>query len=1293
MNIIGTVSHLVGQVFAIKADGSERLLALGDPVYADEMVRVSPGGAIEISMDSGELVKLEGGQNWLATAETYQEAGDFDLSEATADIQSIQEAILAGVDPTEVTEATAAGGEPAAGAEGDEGSSTVVVNRTAEEVDPTAGYDTIGFQDTFEQPEEELLFTPEAPDEPVVSVSVQVEVQVGVTTEVDLEDPDSEDPFEETGENVVLSPQGVLVLEGTESGDDTETRDITFNLVLDKVFDQDVQVTYQLRPVSTDGSADYPEDWYDLTLDPITVTIPAGTVSLPVVVTIVQDHVDEANGQFEIVLLSAENATINSDANSEQIFIIDDDTTPVAQDDFNSLMEDAYLETDEQYPDSGYPSTEGNVIAGEHDDSDFSPASQADTDEDGDSLIVVSFGDADETAAPGATITGEYGTLTLNEDGSYQYVLTSNNEDDIQGLSEGDTLEDVFSYVVTDTYNENQSATLTITIEGKDDGVSITGLSSEGAEEFVSEVNLSDGSAPNTGALTQGGSFSFEAKDGLDTVSIGGQNFNLSALSALDGAQTVAMSFGTLVLTGYVGDAFGGTISYEYTLDDNVDNDSQASADDFGFRDSIAVVVTDEDGSSDNETLDVFIADDIPVAEADSDKVTEGLGNSVNGNVLTNDEGGADLLDSSTLSWTGSLVGTYGTLSDDGAGNWTYTLTAASVPPDATDSFDYTVEDSDGDVTGETLTISIDQDTNIPNVVGDAQTVYEDGLADGVQHGADSETTTGSFTVDANGEDYTLTLNSDTISAVGDTVDTGTGILTITGINQVGDVVTYDYNYTLSAPLTHADGSGENTLTDTISMSVTDATGDSDATPGNIVVTIVDDVPVITSSQNSIMTNVVGNEVTGAFNISYGADGPGSLSVALTAMLVTTDGSAVTLTQTDANTWLGHTGAYGVDEGPVFELSVDPVDQTYTFDLLGPDLIAAFEQKQAGQGSSFGSGPANAYIIPDAVDPSADLVLISGYEIGDLSDFDLTTADFDDIHSDDNTVFADVNLQNNYYGVDTPAVGVDQALVMDFTGDNFGYTLPGEFDGPIVTSITIGIQKSATISWVAYNDAGEVINSDTDLAVVKNQSLVISGENNEFISYVVVYGETGATGVVVQSVGTLSNTGITDVTFDVTATDSDGDVTLPAEISVTVDGSGDIRGTDAGEVISGASGNNILTGGLGDDVFFFTAEDQGTVGTPDLDIINDFNDNGEADVLDLSDLLVGEEGTDLTAFLAVSEDAGAVVIDVDPDGLSGNTEQIRLEGTTLADLGANAVDTQADIISDLITNGHIQVDS
>ncbi|WP_415888650.1 Calx-beta domain-containing protein [Neptuniibacter sp. SY11_33] len=155
MNVIGTVSHLIGRAVAIKADGTERLLVLGDEIYADEMVRVAPDASIEIAMEGGDPVRLEGGQNWLASSETYIEADNFDLTEAVADVESIQAAILAGADPTEVAEETAAGGNaPAAGGQGNEGSSTVNIERTAQEVDPTAGYETTGFaqgDDALEQ--------------------------------------------------------------------------------------------------------------------------------------------------------------------------------------------------------------------------------------------------------------------------------------------------------------------------------------------------------------------------------------------------------------------------------------------------------------------------------------------------------------------------------------------------------------------------------------------------------------------------------------------------------------------------------------------------------------------------------------------------------------------------------------------------------------------------------------------------------------------------------------------------------------------------------------------------------------------------------------------------------------------------------------------------------------------------------------------------------------------------------------------------------------------------------------
>jgi uncharacterized cupin superfamily protein len=159
-DVIGTVSSVTGQVVAVAADGTERVLMAGDQIYADEVIRTSPDGRAEIAMDIGGPVVIEGGQSWLATSDTYTPADQFDTSEAIADsetfadVDAIQAAILAGQDPTALGEATAAGA-PAAGTTGNEGADFVTLDRTAEEVDPTAGYDTIGLTYTVEQPEGE----------------------------------------------------------------------------------------------------------------------------------------------------------------------------------------------------------------------------------------------------------------------------------------------------------------------------------------------------------------------------------------------------------------------------------------------------------------------------------------------------------------------------------------------------------------------------------------------------------------------------------------------------------------------------------------------------------------------------------------------------------------------------------------------------------------------------------------------------------------------------------------------------------------------------------------------------------------------------------------------------------------------------------------------------------------------------------------------------------------------------------------------------------------------------------
>jgi VCBS repeat-containing protein len=134
-------------------------------------------------------------------------------------------------------------------------------------------------------------------------------------------------------------------------------------------------------------------------------------------------------------------------------------------------------------------------------------------------------------------------------------------------------------------------------------------------------------------------------------------------------------------------------------------------------------------------------------------------------------------------------------------------------------------------------------------------------------------------------------------------------------------------------------------------------------------------------------------------------------------------------------------------------------------------------------------------------------------------------------------------------------------------------------------------------------------------------------------------------------------------------------------------------GGEGNDILIGGEGDDILTGGPGHDFFVWEDGDQGTGAVPAMDTVTDFG-NGGKDTLDLADLLQGEEGNDLTQYLKVTEDGGNVVINVKPGGGSDDVSQvITLENTDLSALGANAGDTQSEIIDSLISNGHLNVDS
>ena len=86
----------------------------------------------------------------------------------------------------------------------------------------------------------------------------------------------------------------------------------------------------------------------------------------------------------------------------------------------------------------------------------------------GDNLTVngIRTGDDGETGTTGTvgtSLTGSYGNLTLNSDGSYSYELDANNTD-LQTISTGEYLYETFTYTITDEAGQTSTAQITIRI-------------------------------------------------------------------------------------------------------------------------------------------------------------------------------------------------------------------------------------------------------------------------------------------------------------------------------------------------------------------------------------------------------------------------------------------------------------------------------------------------------------------------------------------------------------------------------------------------------------------------------------------------------------------------------------------------------------------------------------------------------------------------------------------------------------------------------------------------------------
>ncbi|MGE1089699.1 retention module-containing protein [Pseudomonas zeae] len=899
--LIGIVTKVIGQVFAQSADGTKRALVEGDRLFAGDQLITGAEGAVAVHLQNGQELTLGRDSSLTMTGQLLaDQAAHVNAPEAVTpseaqltDVEQIQKAIAAGDDPSKNAEATAAGPNAPGGAPGELGGghSFVLLTEVGGRVDPIIGFPTAGFGGIPEFPEERhnavidngdntpAVVVPPPVNNPVTLTGLDVAGGELNLNEANLPDGSAANPgaLTQSGSFTVSAPDGLTSL--SIGG---------INLINGGVavgFPQ--SITTQLGNTLT-----------------ITGYNPAtGVVSYSYTLNGNESHAagDGANNLSEQFTVIAGDSNGDTATGTLDVNITDD--VPKAFDDSNGTASETQL------------TLTGNVLTNDVQGADRVPTGPV---------------------TPG-TFTGTYGTLVLNANGTYTYTLNTNDAD-FKNLHGGGNGTETFAYTITDSDGDTSTANLVLQIHNNDDPVVISGLDVNGGELTVYEKNLTDGSAPDSTALTQSGTFTITALDGVTTLTVGGIAVVTNGVAA-GFPQSVTTPLGsTLTITGF--NATTGVVSYSYTL---VDNEAHPTANGANnLPEQFAVTVVDDNGTTANATLDVNIVDDLPKAVDDSNTGTasETL-LTLTGNVLTNDVQGADRVvtnESAGPITAGTFTGTYGTLVLNANGTYTYTLNTNDADfknlhggGNGTETFAYTITDSDGDTSTANLVLQIhnNDDPVIINgldVNGGELTVYEKNLSDGSAPDSSALTQSGTFTITALDGVTTLTVGGIAVVTNGvaagfpQSITTPLGsTLTITGFNATTGVVSY--SYTLVDNEAHPTANGANNLPEQFAVTVVDDNGTT--ANATLDVNIVDDLPKAVDDSNAgtasetlltLSGNVLTNDVQGADRVPTGPVTPGTFTGTYGTLVLNANGTyTYTLNTNDADFKNLHGGGNGTE--------------------------------------------------------------------------------------------------------------------------------------------------------------------------------------------------------------------------------------------------------------------------------------------------------------------------------------------------------------------------------------------
>jgi VCBS repeat-containing protein len=263
-----------------------------------------------------------------------------------------------------------------------------------------------------------------------------------------------------------------------------------------------------------------------------------------------------------------------------------------------------------------------------------------------------------------------------------------------QSLGAGEATTDTFSYVMRDAAGATSSATVTVTLTGTNDGpVAVSDVAMIGEDAAGPAIGnvLSNDSDVDAGTVLQ-----------IATPGVFAGDYGTLTLNA-DGTYSYALNAHAQTLNA----VSVATESFAYTA-----TDGQATA-------------------TSTLTMNVTGANDAPVTVGDANTIVEDAQQPIIGNVLVND---SDVDAGSVLSVgnPGTYVGTYGTLTLNADGSYSYAVNNDSMLVQGlsqgqlvTDTFDY--QATDGTVsTASTLNISVEGRDDPSSVVSDFATTAED---------------------------------------------------------------------------------------------------------------------------------------------------------------------------------------------------------------------------------------------------------------------------------------------------------------------------------------------------------------------------------------------------------------------------------------------------------------------------------------------------------------------------------------------------------------------------------------